>query len=141
MNVVENNIFYDIDNLPAFSIDSVNNNTTINYYFITKEIVNTEIQYRGGYMAFSNYCDSLYFNRDDYNFEELNAQALYSILFDKNLKIKEIRIIKRIGYDNSKYNYDDLIKRILLSTEGKWIKDPNNENNKYYFKSGLFKVR
>ena len=37
--------------------------------------------------------------------------VLYTILFDRKLKIREIKIVKRAGYNNSKYNYDKLIKK------------------------------
>ena len=42
--------------------------------------------------------------------DELNALFYYTILCDKDLKIKEVKIIQREAYDNSKYDYDGLIK-------------------------------
>ena len=61
--------------------------------------------------------------------------------FDRKLKIKEIKIVERRGYNNSKYNYDKLIKRILLSTEGKWQKTNNAHSEKWYFRMGRFFIR
>jgi hypothetical protein len=60
---------------------------------------------------------------------------------DHDLKLKEIKIIKRAGYDNIEYNYDDLIKRILFSTEGRWIKCNNKDSSNWYFYYGSFNVR
>jgi len=131
-------IYYDLDSIPVFGIYDLDNANIINYYIQTK--VSPNIQFEGGYDSLSSFCDSLYFNREDYNYDELNARALYSILFDKNLKIKEVRIIKRFAYDNQKYNYDDLIRQILFSTEDKWVKK-GQDNYNWYFYLGFFNLR
>ena len=48
----------------------------------------------------------------------------------------------REAYDNSKYDYDGLIKRILFSTEGKWMKSTkNNHKDKYFLKFDVLKLR
>ena len=66
------------------------------YYFGKKrEKVSLDVQFIGGYQALTNYFDSLYFNREDYNWDELNALFYYTILCDKDLKIKEVKIIQR----------------------------------------------
>jgi hypothetical protein len=142
-------ITYDMDSLPVFNIihiDTLKKEISVNYFFISKEgkiLGDTAgaVQYTGGYEALSSYCDSLYFNREDYDYNELRARAYYTILFDKNLKIKEIRIIKRSGYSNQRYNYDNLIKRILFSTEGKWIIYNNEKKYRWYFYYGSFNVK
>ena len=133
-------VYYDVDSLPIFRLDSIDNELIVNYYILVKEKVSRDIQFIGGYESLSIFCDSLYFNRKDYNHEELNARALYTILFDQNFNIKEVRIIKRFAYNNLKYNYDDLVKKILFSTEGKWIKT-NEDNSKWYFYLGFFNLR
>ena len=79
------------------------------------------------------------YHRKDYHYDELNARALFTILFDQDLRIKEIKILKRLAYNNLTYNYDGLIKRILLSTEGRWIK--NDNKSKWYFYFGYFDLR
>ena len=73
----------------------------------------------------------------NYNGDEVNGSCLYTILFDDKLKIREIRIIKRDGYDNSKFDYDGLIKKILLSTEGKWQRDEKLPSENWYFTMGV----
>ena len=61
------------------------------YYFGKKrEKVSLDVQFIGGYQALTNYFDSLYFNREDYNWDELNALFYYTILCDKDLKIKDL---------------------------------------------------
>lgn len=135
------NIRYDVHNFPVLRFDSIKDSLVVNYYIITEERVSSDIQFKGGYEALAAYCDSLYYNREDYNHEELNALAMVTILFDKHLRIKDIRIIKRIAYDNLNYNYDELIKRILYSTNGMWIKKNNIKKNKWYFYLGHFRLR
>lgn len=83
----------------------------------------------------------MYYNREDYNYDELNALAMFTILFDENLKIKDVRILKRIAYNNNKYDYDSLVKRILWSTEGRWEKEGENSQCKWYLYLGYFKLR
>jgi len=102
--------------------------------------VGTKIKYLGGLNSLNTFCDSAYYNRPDYNYQELNATADYCILFDKDLHIKEIRIYKRFGYDNKNYNYDGLVKNILLKTEGKWIK-AGAPLTEWQFYFGHFKLR
>ena len=137
---IKSNIVYDIDNFPVLEFDSVDSKQIVYYYISTKEKV-SGLQYRGGYDAFLAYCDSLYYNREDYNYEELNAKAYFSILFDQEFKIKEVKILKKLAYDNLKYSYDDLVKRILFSTEGRWIKQNDEKDYEFYFVLGYFRLR
>ena len=110
-------------------------------YYFRKRLreVSTEISYIGGNESLRKYQDSLYW--ENYNGDEQNASCLYTILFDRKLKIREIKIVKRAGYINSKYNYDKLIKKILLSTEGSWQKTNNALSEEWYFIFGRFLLR
>lgn len=139
-NQEKSHIYYDVDSFPTLQIDSCNDKEIVSYYITVKENVSKDIQFKGGYKSLSAFCDSLYYNREDYNYDELNARALYVILFDQFLKIKEVRILKRLAYNNLKYNYDDLIKKILFSTEGHWVKTNDNKSN-WYFYLGYFNLR
>lgn len=133
--------YYDVDSLLVFRVDSIDGDLSITYYRESvEEEASLHLQFKGGYESFLAYCDSSYYHRADYNYDELNALAMFSILFDKNLKIKDVRILKRIAYVNVKYNYDALVKRILLSTEGKWIKT-GDDDCEWYFCLGHFKLR
>lgn len=136
-NVEDGTVVCRVDTIPQVS------RPTVYYYWGKKcEKVSLDVQFVGGYQALTCYFDSLYFNREDYNGDELNALFYYTILFDTDLKIKEVKIIQREAYDNSKYNYDSLIKRILFSTEGKWEKNTKNRNtDKWYLKFGILKLR
>lgn len=143
---VNSKIYYNVeDSMPVFRVDTVSQSgrPKIYYYFgkITEK-VSSDIRFVGGYRALTNYFDSLYFNREDYNEDELNALFYYTILFNKKLEIKEIKIIQREGYDNLKYDYDSLIKKILFSTEGQWEKSVNvNDQQRWYLKVGLLKLK
>ena len=135
------NVQFDVHGLPAYKIDSLKEDRSVIYYTKNGRKLNasTALHYKGGYKILSAYCDSAYFNREDNDQNELNASALYCILFDKKLKIREIRIIKRRGYSNIRYSYDNLIKKILLGTEGNWEKI--NNDSMFYFFLGYFNVR
>lgn len=135
------NVQFDVQGLPAYKIDSLKEDRSVIYYAKNGRKLNASIalHYRGGYKTLSAYCDSAYFNRADNDQNELNASALYCILFDEKLKIREIRIIKRRGYSNIRYSYDNLIKKILLGTEGNWEKIKND--SMFYFFLGYFNVR
>ena len=101
--------------------------------------MSTDVSYTGGNESLRKYQDSLYWA--NYNGDEINGSCLYTILFDEKLKIQEIRIVKRGGYNNSKFDYDGLIKKILLSTEGKWKKTKDTHSENWYFTMGRFRVR
>lgn len=136
----KSNIYYDVDSLPALKIDSCNDEEIVNYYTTTTKRVSKDIQFKGGYKSLSAFCDSLYYSNESYSHDELNARALYVILFNQHLRIKEVRILKRLAYDNSKRDYDDLIKKILFATEDHWIKANDSEND-WYFYLGYFNLR
>ncbi|MCP9610824.1 hypothetical protein [Coprobacter tertius] len=139
---IENSIMYDVvEGFPVIKSEEIQD-TVYFKYFIPPSWQDVCINlFKGGYEAFTAYCDSIYYNRDDYNYDELNASAIFVILFDENLEIKDVRILKRIAYNNNKYDYDALVKRILWSTEGKWVKKDENDHCKWYFHLGYFKLR
>ena len=112
---IEKTIFFDTEtNLPVFELilDTARSSKMYTSYYFRKRLreVSTEISYIGGNESLRKYQDSLYW--ENYNGDEQNASCLYTILFDRKLKIREIKIVKRAGYNNSKYNYDKLIKKI-----------------------------
>ncbi|GAB6870438.1 hypothetical protein [Bacteroides rodentium] len=141
---INKTIFFEVEtNLPVFewTLDTARSSESYTSYYFREQLreVSTDISYIGGYESLKNYQDSLYWKY--YKGDEQNASCLYTILFDKKLKIREIRIVKRAGYNNSKYNYDKLIKKILLSTEGNWQKTNNTSSEEWYFTFGRFFVR
>lgn len=141
---IEKTIFFDTEtNLPVFELilDTARSSKMYTSCYFRKRLreVSTEISYIGGNESLRKYQDSLYW--ENYNGDEQNASCLYTILFDRKLKIREIKIVKRAGYNNSKYNYDKLIKKILLSTEGSWQKTNNALSEEWYFIFGRFLIR
>lgn len=141
---IKKTIFFETEtNLPVFewTLDTAKSSEYYTSYYFGKQLreVSTDISYVGGYEALKNYQDSLYWKY--YNGNEQNATCLYTILFDKDLKIKDVKIVNRGGYDNSQYNYDKLITKIILSTEGNWKKNNKASSDEWYFVLGRFFVR
>ena len=91
--------------------------------------VSMSVFYKGGYEKYQHDQDSLYW--EYYKGPELNVTAWYTILFDKplpilfdkELRIREIKIVQRKGYTNDSYDYDALIKKVLMSMEDNWEVD------------------
>lgn len=145
-NDIGSKVYFNVeDSMPVLRVDTAfqEGKPSIYYYFGKKiEKVSSDVRFIGGYQALSCYFDSLYFNREDYDENELNALFYYTILFNEKLEIKEVKIIQREGYNNLKYDYDSLIKRILFSTEGQWEKSIKaNSHEKWYLKFGLLKLK
>ncbi len=131
------NIVFDVDSIPVF-IENKNVDKRMTYSYFLPVQTSTNIEYKGGRKSLLLYCDSCFclsFKKSEY--KEKNAYALYTILFDSSLHIKYIHIIHRFGYDNVEYNYDALIKKILFSTEGSWMRK-KNKVSEWYMYSGRF---
>ena len=147
---IKDPIFYDaINHLPVFRLYKIDEKIKVDYYYNTLDTINSidvNIGFIGGGEYLRYYCVSLYYvDADEYDYRELNIRVPYSILFNNELKIQEIHIIERPApYNNceynKKYNYNDLIKRILFSTEGKWIKK-DKESHDWYMYVGLFHLK
>lgn len=107
--------------------------------------VSTKVSYKGGYEKFL--CDQSKLYWEYYKGPELNVTAWYTILFDKELRIREIKIIQRRGYTNDSYDYDALIKKVLMSMEGNWQVDnstgfeTDSIISEYYFNLGVFRLK
>ena len=138
---IKTSIRYDVEGFPVIKFVETGDSTLVKYFIPPSWQDVCLSHFKGGYKAFRAYCDSMYFNREDYNYDELNASAMITVLLDEKLKIKDIRIIKRIAYNNNKYDYDALVKRTLWSTEGKWVKKDENDQCKWYLYLGYFKLR
>ncbi len=141
---ITSSTFFEVETfLPVFksTLDTAKSPKLEIFYYFGKEFqkVSTDISYTDGNESLRKYQDSLYWA--NYNGDEINGSCLYTILFDEKLKIQEIRIVKRGGYNNSKFDYDGLIKKILLSTEGKWKKTKDTHSENWYFTMGRFRVR
>ena len=70
----------------------------------------------------------------------MHSRVLYVILFDDSLKIIAVRVLQK-PYTNSEYNFTQLLKWILYSTEGKWKKMDKTDTNRYFFYLGAYRFR
>ena len=111
--------FYDADSVllgKYYEIDGKINSTV--YWDSTKNKINVTFkvpEYKISFDSLNNYLLEQF--RILVNYEEVNGDALVYILLDGD-KIKEIRIGKRIGYNNK---YDTAIKETLMKAQGNWF--------------------
>ena len=116
---------YDADSLPLLKCQT-NKLTHLDSCIFIKTNgenipVDFKIKYSGGIDSLVAFCDRKYFQILGENFQELNEKIQYYILFDNKVKINEIRIYRRSNYIGNKY--DNIIKDVLLKTEGNWVKE------------------
>ena len=143
--LVESQVFYDKTNqLPVFRISKQGEKIEVDYYTALDTInsISINVGFIGGVERLHKYCDSLYYaNFSEENYNEVNVRVHYSILLDNELRVREVLILQRLPlykYDE-KYDYDSLIKKILLSTDGQWFK--KDKENNWYLYVGLFHLK
>jgi len=85
------------------------------------------VEFNGGRDSLSAYLLTKYVNHPSYNYEEYNVYEYFVILFDKNLDIKEVRIMYRKYADNERFYYDNIFIDALKSTTGMWHKTVENQ--------------
>ena len=143
--LVESQVFYDKTNqLPVFRISKQGEKIEVDYYTALDTInsISINVGFIGGVERLHKYCDSLYYaNFSEENYNEVNVRVPYSILLDNELRVREVHILQRLllyKYDE-KYDYDSLIKKILLSTDGQWFK--KDKENNWYLYVGLFHLK
>jgi hypothetical protein len=117
-------IGYDIDSIPVYVNFSTNKLATdsLNYIKVNGDLVKIEcdIHYWGGDDQLNVFFDRIYYNRSNYNNQEMNDLTEYCIIFDENLHIQDIRIVKRFHDSNDKIRNYIMVYNILLKTEGHW---------------------
>ena len=143
--LVESQVFYDKTNqLPVFRISKQGEKIEVDYYTALDTInsISINVGFIGGVERLHKYCDSLYYaNFSEENYNEVNVRVPYSILLDNELRVREVHILQRLPlykYDE-KYDYDSLIQKILLSTDGQWFK--KDKENNWYLYVGLFHLK
>ena len=140
--VITKNIYFDVTTLkPVFEFITDSINKEIHYYYYykgKKREVTSNISYNNGNESFEEYKKRVYWEK--FSGDEMNASCLYVILFDKKMKIKDIRIFSRSGYNNLKFNFDKLVKEVLKSSEGKWEIIKGKSKSDWYFTMGRFKI-
>lgn len=137
---------FDVSNQrPIFKIvtDSiVNGITNTNYYYRYREKdykVFPRVSFKEGYDTLQESFSQYFWGK--YSGNEINASCIYVILFNDKLKINDISIIVRSGYNNSHFDYDKLIKDFLYSTEGKWEITQDSQHSKWYYVVGRVFIR
>lgn len=139
--LVESQVFYDKTNqLPVFRISKQGEKIEVDYYTALDTInsISINVGFIGGVERLHKYCDSLYYaNFSEENYNEVNVRVPYSILLDNELRVREVHILQRLPL--YKYDYDSLIKKILLSTDGQWFK--KDKENNWYLYVGLFHLK
>ena len=88
------------------------------------------VEFNGGRDSLSEYLLSKYVNHPDYNYNEYNVYEHFFILFDKDLNIKEIRIMHRKYAGKERPYYDTIFINALKGKTGMWRKTV--ENQKWY---------
>ena len=141
--LVESQVFYDKTNqLPVFRISKQGEKIEVDYYTALDTInsISINVGFIGGVERLHKYCDSLYYaNFSEENYNEVNVRVPYSILLDNELRVREVHILQRLPLYDEKYDYDSLIKKILLSTDGQWFK--KDKENNWYLYVGLFHLK
>ncbi|MBE6288115.1 MAG: hypothetical protein E7099_08035 [Mediterranea massiliensis] len=137
---------FDVSNQrPIFKIitDSIVDgitNTNRYYRYMGKDYeVFPHVSFREGYDTLQEYFSQYFWEK--YSGNEINASCIYVILFNDKLKINDISIIIRSGYNNSHFDYDKLIKDFLYSTEGKWEITQESQHSKWYYVVGRVFIR
>ena len=83
---------------------------------------NRGVEFIGGKDSLSVYLLTKYINHLSYNHLEYNVHENFFILFDKNLDIKEVRIMYRNNANNERFYYDNIFIDALKNTVGMWNK-------------------
>ena len=128
---------YDADSLLLFVVKDSN---SFQYVTLKGEVVDASydnISYIGGKKGLEHFMDSLYFD-DFYRHNEVNIPFYFYLLFDQNLKIKEIRFLGQAS-KHSMHNFEPMIKDILKRSEGNWIISYLTDK-KWYIYLGRYKL-
>lgn len=134
-----NKIIYDIDSIPVLFCMKSNTNKCCSdslYYLLPngKSIrVDKNIKYWNGESELIAYIDFMYYQRFNYNHQEMNDIVRYCIIFDEYQNIRDIRFLIRFNGANDKVKNYLMVFKILSSTEGQWVKQKNTFSTWYVF--------
>ena len=87
------------------------------YCYVAYPITNCA-QYKGGKEALQEYLDSCYYQRPGYDYQEYSFHYVFNILFNKDMKILDVRITYLSP--NMNRRFDELLKEALYNSEGNW---------------------
>lgn len=138
---IVDNVYYDVEDVPLFKPLS---DGSLSVYWLSpiNSVVSPNVEFDGGMNAFRCYTDSVYFHywESDCQGREINSWPYYTILFDSKLHILSVNIVLGI-YARKEWGFDNLLKKIIYSTEGQWHKEYPEEQSKYYYWMGNFHFR
>jgi len=121
------NIVRDIDNYSIYANLNSNISATDSLYYIRYNgdliKLNCDVKYWDSDDDLNEYIDRIYYNRYDYNYQEMNDYITFCIVFDEYLHIQDIRLTKRFHDLNDKVRNYILVHTILSKTEGHWYVD------------------
>jgi len=134
--------YLDVENKPVLNLygdidkpDSIIYITRNNRFYQ----VDSNVTFIGGSKALDLVCDSLYYAKYFRGYE-INTRFNYIILFNSNLQIQEVRIIKSMAYEPLFYKkYYDIVKKIILLTKDKWQIEKKS-SCKWYIFIGTIKI-
>jgi len=128
---------YDVDGIPILEEET--------YYYlpIKKQFLSSEhfslLKWKD--KSFQAYFDSCYSHEPISLVRELNEWPLLFILFDDALTIKNVRVItRRLSFYDKEYDYNALVKRIVFSTAGKWMKRDSTVTTDWYYSTIRFRL-
>jgi len=118
------NIVCDIDNYSIYVNYSLNKSATDSLYYIryNGELIklNCDVKYWGSNDDLNKFVDCIYYNRYDYNYQEMNDNITFCLIFDEYLHIQDIRFTKRFHDLNDIIKNYIMVHSILSRTEGHW---------------------
>lgn len=85
------------------------------------------IEFNGGRDSLSAYLGEKYVNAPHYNHEDYNIIEYFILLLNKNLEVKEVRIVYRQYDNNKRFYYDSIFVDALKNTTGMWHKTVENQ--------------
>lgn len=96
------------------------------------------VEFNAGKDSLDNYVKKFYYNQEGYDYIELNQRIVFSILFDDNLNIIEVRQLPP-RFLRKEECYKKLFINILKSTAGMWHKTiEHKEWYIYWYVTRLF---
>ena len=135
---VQDGVFFDVDNRPLFKF--LSDDWTLAYWYSPiNNVASSNIEFENGEEALTNFVDSVYYYHwtTEYGEREINSWTRYVILFDSDLKIKSVYIVLS-AYAKKEWGFDELLRKMVYATEGRWRKKSPHERFKYYYWLGSF---
>ena len=102
-------------------------------YFVTNRV-----HYKSGREALLQYLERAYYSSSEYDYQEYNTFLVYIMLFDAEMKIKDVRIIYRPS--NIDDRFDDFLKSALYKTKNKWKPQYKSRNDGYMIYMDYFHI-